>query len=233
MTRGVFQHFSNHQTVNLQSQKIIMQSAKRLFQRASLSFIALAAVLYFAGCQSDKNSGGEKTAVAPATPAVVAVPAVTPPPATAFKAVRIKADSTEPLTDADGNVWLPDQGFSDSSTAERSDLQIANTKTPAIYMTERYSMDSFSYPLPNGKYIVKLHFCETYEDITGPGQRVFTFNVQGHEFKDFDIFVKAGGALRAYIETVPVEITDGKLLVTFTSQVENPEINGIEILPAP
>jgi alcohol dehydrogenase (cytochrome c) len=100
-------------------------------------------------------------------------------------------------------------------------------------MTERYSMDSFSYPLPNGKYIVKLHFCETYEDITGPGQRVFTFNVQGHEFKDFDIFVKAGGALRAYIETVPVEITDGKLLVTFTSQVENPEINGIEILPAP
>ena len=46
-------------------------------------------------------------------------------------------------------------------------------------------------------------------------------------------YVKAGGPQRAYIETVPVEVTDGKLDITFTSNVENPEINGIEILPAP
>jgi alcohol dehydrogenase (cytochrome c) len=94
-------------------------------------------------------------------------------------------------------------------------------------------MDSFSWPLVNGKYLVKLHFCETYEGITGPGQRVFSFNVQGHEFKDFDVWVKAGGPLTAYVETVPVEITDGKLLITFTSNIENPQINGIEIIPQP
>ena len=93
-------------------------------------------------------------------------------------------------------------------------------------------MTSFTQPLPNGKYIVKLHFCETYDGITGPGQRVFSFNIAGHEFKDFDVWAKAGGGLRAYIETVPVEITDGKLVITFTSNVENPQINGIEILPA-
>ena len=37
---------------------------------------------------------------------------------------------------------------------------------------------------------------------------------------------------RAYVETVDVEITDGKLVITFTPQVENPAINGIEIIPA-
>jgi hypothetical protein len=94
-------------------------------------------------------------------------------------------------------------------------------------------MTSFTWPLPNGKYTVKLHFCETYEGITGPGQRIFSFNVQGRDFKDFDVFVKAGGPLRAYVETVPVEITNGKLDITFTANVENPQINGIEIIPNP
>ena len=70
-------------------------------------------------------------------------------------------------------------------------------------------MDSFTYKLPNGKYEVKLHFCETYEGITGPGERVFTFDVQGKSFKNFDVWVKAGGFARPYVETVPVEITDG------------------------
>ena len=92
-------------------------------------------------------------------------------------------------------------------------------------------MDSFSCNLPNGKYLVKLHFAETFEGITGVGQRVFSFKVQGQDFKDFDVWKIAGGPNRAYIESVPVEVTDEKLQVTFTSNVENPEINAIEIVP--
>jgi hypothetical protein len=147
--------------------------------------------------------------------------------------VRIKAGLAASYTDSEGNAWLPDQGFADGDTAERSsDLQIANTKDPGLYLSERYGMTSFSYPVPNGKYIVKLHFAETYEGISGPGERVFSFNVEGHPFNDFDVWVKAGGHNRAYIETVNVEVTDGKLDITFTPKVENPQINGIEILPA-
>jgi hypothetical protein len=85
--------------------------------------------------------------------------------------------------------------------------------------------------LPNGKYTVKLHFAETFEGITATKERVFTFKVQDKEFKDFDVFAKSGGPQCAYVETVPIEISDGKLLITFTPQVENPQINGIEILP--
>ncbi len=92
-------------------------------------------------------------------------------------------------------------------------------------------MDSFSCEVPNGKYLVKLHFAETFEGISGEGQRVFSYKVQDREFKDFDVWKKAGGANRAYVETVPVEVTDGKLKITFTSNIENPQINAIEIAP--
>jgi alpha-L-arabinofuranosidase len=155
-------------------------------------------------------------------------PGAGPTPA---KTIRIKAGKSEPVKDAEGNVWQADQGFEGGQTLERPDIQIANTKSPDLYRSERYSMDSFSWPVPNGKYVVKLHFAETFDGITGPGQRVFSFNVQGQEFKDFDVWVKAGGPLRAYVETVPVEITDGKLKVTFIPKVENPQINAIEIIP--
>ena len=165
---------------------------------------------------------------APATEAAAAAPAA------AGSAIRIKAGATAAYTDSNTNVWLPDQGFVDGDVIERdSNLEIANTQDQALYRSERYGMSSFSWKLPNGKYIVKLHFAETYEDITGPGQRVFSFNVAGQEFKDFDVFAKAGGAKRAYIETVNVEVADGKLDITFTTNIQSPEINGIEIIPAP
>ena len=151
--------------------------------------------------------------------------------AAAAKIIRIKAGTTEPVKDAEGNIWLADQGFAGGETIERPDIQIANTKSPDLYRAERYSMDSFSWPVPNGKYVVKLHFAETFEGITGPGERVFSFNVQGHEFKDFDVWAKTGGPLRAYVETVNVEVTNGVIKVTFTPQVENPQINAIEIIP--
>ena len=151
--------------------------------------------------------------------------------AVAAKIIRIKAGKSEPVKDAEGNVWLADQGFEGGETVERPDIQIANTKSPDLYRAERYSMNSFSWPVPNGKYVVKLHFAETFEGITGPGERVFSFNVQGREFKDFDVWVKAGGALKAYVETVNAEVTDGKIKVTFTPKVENPQIFAIEIVP--
>jgi malectin (di-glucose binding ER protein)/putative esterase len=162
------------------------------------------------------------------TPAAASAAAATAPIA---NTVRIKAGKSVPVKDAEGNVWLADQGFQGGETIERPEIQIANTKSPDLYRAERYSMDSFSWPVPNGKYVVKLHFAETFEGITGPGQRVFSFNVQGQEFKDLDVWVKAGGPLKAYIETVPVEVTDGKIKVTFTPKVENPQICAIEIIP--
>jgi hypothetical protein len=152
--------------------------------------------------------------------------------ASAAEAIRIRAGTTAKHTDENGVVWLADQGFEGGDTIDRGDIKVGNTKTPSIYTAERYSMTSFKQEVPNGKYTVKLHFAETYEGIGGVGNRVFTFNVEGHEFKNFDVTAKAGGDMKAYVETVEVEVKDGKLDITFTAQVENPQINAIEIIPA-
>ncbi|MBN1780356.1 hypothetical protein JW948_04465 [bacterium] len=108
---------------------------------------------------------------------------------------------------------------------------VSGTDDPGLFRSEHYSMSAFICDIPNGKYIAKLYFAETYSGIGGPGDRVFSFNVMGHEFKDFDIWVKAGGPNRVYIETVSVEVTDGKFRIDFTPRIENPTINAVEIIP--
>ena len=210
-----------------------MDNKNRRLPRLAGAVIAVAALGLFAGCKTAQTSSSSTPTpevttapAAPATPSATVPNPIKPP-------IRIKAGMTTPFTDSEGNVWQPDQGFADGETTDRdADLQVANTKDPGLYRSERYSMTAFSYPVPNGKYIVKLHFAETYDGISGPGDRVFSFNVQGHPFNDFDIWVKAGGPNRAYVVTVPVDVTNGKVDITFTPKVENPEINGIEILPA-
>lgn len=194
----------------------------------SLCLSAAAGLLFFtAGCQTDNQPSSAAVTFVPKSTAAPATPAAAP----AAKIIRIKTGATDGFTDKNGNAWLPDQGFADGETIDRPDITIANASDPKIYQSERYSMTKFTQALPNGKYTVKLHFCETYDGITGPGQRVFSFTVQGHEFKDFDVWVKAGGPLKAYVESVPVEVTDQNLVITFTSNIENPQINAIEIIP--
>jgi hypothetical protein len=206
----------------------------------TLSVCATVGVLAFVtGCQS--NDQAAKSTTAKAAPAAVTV--ATPPaaattaattataPAATKSIIRIKAGASEPFKDTSGNVWQADSGFEGGDVIAREGIEIGNTKEAGLYRAEHYGMSSFSCTVPNGKYTAKLHFAETYDGITGAGERVFSFNVQGREFKDFDVFVKAGGSNKAYVETVPVEVTNGKFTITFTSNVENPEINAIELIP--
>jgi outer membrane protein assembly factor BamB len=120
---------------------------------------------------------------------------------------------------------------STGGAAAGSAAAVTGTKEPRLFTSEHWGMTGFSCKIPNGKDLAKLYFAETYEGITGAGQRVFSFKVQGHEFKDFDIWAKAGGAKRAYVEDVPVEVTDGEFRIVFTPKVENPAIKAIEITP--
>jgi hypothetical protein len=195
--------------------------------------LTVLAFAVLAGCQTNNKSSSSKQDPEAVTSARAMSTVSAPPVAVPVSAsiVRIKAGDAGPFTDSSGTVWQADQGFDGGETVERPDAPITNTKEPKLYQSEHYSMNSFSCKIPNGKYTAKLHFAETYEGISGAGERVFSFNVQGHAFKDFDVFAKAGGANRAYVETVPVEVTDGQFKIVFTSNVENPQINAIEIIP--
>jgi enterochelin esterase-like enzyme len=155
--------------------------------------------------------------------------------------IRVACGAYQPYTDKNGDLWLPDEvkaaGASltppDGLTVERTEtFEVPDVAFPQIFRTERYSMSAYEFNLPNGKYTVRLHFAETYTGITGPGDRVYSFAVQGQKpEKDFDIFKEAGGPYKAIQrEYKGVEVTDGKLRITFTPDVQNPAINGIEIL---
>jgi hypothetical protein len=174
------------------------------------------------------------------TPSNVTVP--TPPTRTVatLPTVRVKAGAEAPLTDSKGVVWAADTGFEGGSTIDRPDLVVTGTDRPELYRSEHYQMDSFSAKVPNGEYVLKLHFSEDYDGITDAAGRLFTYTVMDgdpasgkviKEVKDFGPWKAAGDHLKAYVDTVPVKVTSGQISIKFTTQVENPQINAIEITP--
>lgn len=161
-------------------------------------------------------------------------------PKTQKLVLRVNCGATEPYTDKAGKVWLSDQylesgkdwGVADGMTVERGELNIAGTDSPKIYETERYSMTAYKFTVPNGKYSVRLHFAETFDGISGEGQRVFSVSINDKiVLKDLDLYKEAGGPQKPLVkEFKNISVTNKELVIGFTSNIENPEINGIEIL---
>jgi endoglucanase len=154
---------------------------------------------------------------------------------------RVNCGGDKAYTDQAGQVWLPDQewaasakyGVISGSSVFREELKtIAGTKAPEVYRNERYGMDKYLFALPNGTYTARLHFCETFDGITASGERVFSIKIQGKTaLADLDVFKEAGGFAKPLIKEITnIPVTDGKLVIEFVSKVQNPEINGIEIL---
>jgi hypothetical protein len=153
--------------------------------------------------------------------------------------LRVNCGSAEVYTDAAGNTWLADDGGSGNlswespgaKTIRRDSREIPGTICPGVYLTEAYGMTSYVLNLPEEVYAVRLHFAETYEGITAPGQRVFSVAVNGVPMlTDFDILSEAAGPYRPLVKTLyDVEPTDGVVTIGFTPGVQNPAINGIEV----
>ena len=175
-------------------------------------------------------TGGAAPFLLSAKMSALAAGALAVSPVAAGEIVRIAAGREGPFTDTAGHLWQADTGFAGGVTANAPAVIDSGTNDPELYRGEHWGMTSFGLPMPNGKYVVKLHFAENAVD--GPGKRVFSFNVQGHAFKDFDIAAKAGAVRKAYIETVPnVVVADGQLTISFTPKVLDPSIHALEIIP--
>ncbi|MBU3024430.1 malectin domain-containing carbohydrate-binding protein [Zobellia galactanivorans] len=139
----------------------------------------------------------------------------------------------------DGNSWSADQYYNGGGTITNI-IDIANTENDQLYQTERYrATGSLIYEIPvnNGELSVNLHFAEIYYGVAGgaaggAGSRIFNIDVEGQQQKEnYDIFVAAGGAATAVIETFSgINVTDGSLTITLTPVTEYPKISGIEII---
>ncbi|MBM4028677.1 MAG: hypothetical protein FJ280_25260, partial [Planctomycetes bacterium] len=165
-------------------------------------------------------------------------PAAAAAPASKF-VLRVDCGAFAPYKDKFGNIWAADQeqgagrtwGADNGMTIDRPNVGITGTEIARIYETERYSMGSYKFTVPNGKYTVRLHFAETFEGITGPEMRVFSVSVPGPAgLKDLDLFKTVGFLKPLVKEYQGVSVENGQLGIGFTPNIENPQICGIEIL---
>ena len=122
-----------------------------------------------------------------------------------------------------------------STTTAVSTTGVTNAAPEAVYQSVRWA-SSFTYTIPGltagSSHTVRLHFAEL--TWTANGQRVFNVAINGTPvLNNFDIFATAGGQLKAVVEQFTATAnSSGQIVISFTNGgVDNPEINGIEILP--
>lgn len=138
----------------------------------------------------------------------------------------------------------PDNNSAIWSPSAALDGTVPASTPSGIFDSERWDGGShldgdemhWDFPVPSGTTVqVRLYFANRYGGTSQPGQRVFDVAIDGATvLSDFDIVAAVGdqtGTMRAFTET-----SSGDITIDFTHEVENPLINGIEIIqtnPAP
>jgi hypothetical protein len=181
------------------------------------------------------------TPVPTPVPTPSATPVPTPVPNTNAPMLRINTGGGR-YTDPNGNVWQDDSFFLSGKVYAPSSLSTADilsTSNNALYRDERYSDGvgiplDYSIPVANGSYTVKLHFAEIWYGVansSGAGARVFNVSLETKPvLSNYDIYARAGGALKAQVEEFQTTVTDGVLNIRLTSVVDNANISGIEVI---
>jgi hypothetical protein len=141
-------------------------------------------------------------------------------------------------TDKNGVAWSPDgaynanrkYGYVTSPGGGDTASHPMDALDP-LYATERWGMANYTFDVPNGKYLVRLHFAEIYDVIAKEGTRIFTVSIQGKPaLEKFDITKAAGGFGKVVVKELKADVTDGKLIIGFEKVLEFPTIQAIEVL---
>ena len=149
---------------------------------------------------------------------------------------RVAAGNTSNITDCVGSIWPRDTnyttgafGYSGGSTG-----YLGNTITgicpsaQSLYQRERYGNFSYQFDCPIGVYETTLLESETYW--SAAGQRVFNISIQGSQVvTNLDIFAVAGGKNLPLSLVYTNSVTNGQMLVTFTSVVDSARVSGIQL----
>ncbi|MEO0697590.1 MAG: Ig-like domain-containing protein [Pseudomonadota bacterium] len=87
--------------------------------------------------------------------------------------------------------------------------------------------------LANGQYTVNLYMSNGFNGTSEPGERIFDIAIEGAIVEDdLDLSATLGHQVGGRF-TYTVDVTDGTLDLEFLHAVENPVINGIEIVGSP
>lgn len=171
----------------------------------------------------------------PTTPASAASATCQPGSATLTPVVAI--NSGGPQVSIDGRTWLADQYVSGGhSWTNPSTVDIANTTADVLYRSERAGTAfSYSIPVPNGHYLVRLHFAEIYYGApagTPSGSRNQLVNLESGfaEVSNLNLTQAAGGVMRAFVQGVETTVRDGALSITAQANTAGASLAAVEVL---
>jgi Malectin domain len=168
---------------------------------------------------------------APIAPIPAPVPVNSQPPANTV-VHRINCGSTTAVTDVNGTVWSKDVNFLNGFRLLTCPANVTNS----IYCSSRYFKNAsttparYDLPVPaNGNYLLRLHFAEQY--FNAINLRKFDVTVEDLlVIDDLDIFAIAPGRNVPRIVSFGTTVLDGSITIQFLPVLQNPQINGIEVI---
>jgi len=135
--------------------------------------------------------------------------------------------------------YSADAYYAGGSTYSVTDpIDTSNVVDPApqqMYQSQRYGNFSYTLPhlVPDSPYIVRLDFAEIFWD--APNERLFNVLINDDPvLTNFDIYAAAGGkdiAISRQFECL--SDSSGQIVIQFSSILDNAEVNGIQVTPAP
>lgn len=155
---------------------------------------------------------------------------------------RVNSGSKTAIT-LNGKTWSADNQYSFDNLEPYTNPnlhQIACTDDDPLYLKEQSSNADkapfrYEFPVANGDYVVRLHFAEMYWGAPGSGinggagSRVMNISIENQlRLANFDVTQEVGGAT-AIIKNFPVTVTDGKLNINFSSNVNRPMVCAVEV----
>ncbi|MHC4544999.1 MAG: malectin domain-containing carbohydrate-binding protein, partial [Planctomycetota bacterium] len=103
-----------------------------------------------------------------------------------------------------------------------------DTEDDTLYQTVRWDVSAYRFKVPNGRYKVRLQFCEPHYNEAG--KRVFGVELQGKRIIDkLDVFAKVGKDKALDYTFENVKVTNGLLDISFVKVVEFPCIAAIVV----
>jgi hypothetical protein len=142
-------------------------------------------------------------------------------------------------TSSTGQSYRADSFFSGGSVTAWSKT-ITGTNDPALYRDERWGAFTYSVPVANGTYNVRLRFAELYygSTIAGScvGKRIFNVDVLNTpvspDIPNLDICAQVGPLAALDIVIPNVVVTNGVLGIQFTrGPADDAEVTAIDIVP--
>ncbi len=138
--------------------------------------------------------------------------------------------------DGTSNQYRNDgSGFASYSAVSSVDSTVPSSAPSQLFESERWDPESdpemaWSFPVQSGKEVqVRLYFANRYSGTGWAGQRVFDVKLEGQTvLQNYDIAADVGdqvGTMKSFTVT-----SDGTVNLEWLHKVENPLINGIEIV---